>query len=356
MSEIMDRPVKTFSIGFDDPSYNELKYSRMVAKQFGTEHYEEVIKPDVVHLVDKLVRYLDEPLADVSIFPTFLVSELARRHVTVVLSGDGGDELFAGYDWYVANQLDRYYQYVPCTIRNDWIRPFVNRIPPSSQKKGWVNKVKRFVDGSSISGSLQHFRWNMYLTDTHKSNLYSNDLKSSLSGLNSYSRFTGYLNAFQSADCLWQQQYADIKTFMVDDILVKVDRMSMANSLEVRTPFLDYRLVEFAASMPSRFKMKGHRTKYILKKSMPPKLPREIINRKKEGFSIPMKNWLRKELRPLMKDVLAPARLKREGLFNVPFVEKLKTEHLSGKANHAHQLWSLTMFEIWRDIYVGSTR
>ena len=352
MSEMMDRPVKTFSIGFDDPSYNELGYAREVAQHFGTDHHELVIKPEVVDLVQGLATYLDEPLADVSVFPTYLVSKLAREHVTVVLSGDGGDELFAGYDWYLASKMDSYYRRLPGVLRNRLIPALVGKIPPSSQKKGVVNKVKRFVDGAMLPESLMHFRWNIYATAEMKDDLLSPEFKKSLNGANTYDKFVSYLETAAGSDPLWQQQFADIKTFMVDDILVKVDRMSMANSLEARVPFLDHRLVEFAAGVPSDLKLRGMTTKYLLKKAMESKLPSSVINRRKEGFSIPMKNWLKEELRPMMGDYLSESRLKDGGFFNPRYVQRLMREHLEGSANHAHQLWSLMMFEIWKEKYI----
>jgi len=352
MSEMMDRPVKTFSIGFDDASYNELQYARIVAHQLNTEHHEMTIQPDVVHLVDNLVRYLDEPLADVSIFPMYLVSQLARQHVTVALSGDGGDELFAGYEWYIAQKIASYYCKIPKFLRNGWIPRLVDCIPPSSRKKGSTNKLKRFVEGSILPESLQHFRWSMFATEESKKHLYSEELQKSLSHSSAYKRFIDQLQTTGHADPLWQQQIADIKTYLADDILVKVDRMSMANSLEARTPFLDYRVVEFAAGLPSDLKLKGLETKYLLKRCMAAKLPRAILKRKKEGFSIPMKNWLKHELRPLMQDLLSPERIKNGGFFNPSYVQRLITNHLSGVANHSHQLWSLMVFEIWQDSYL----
>jgi asparagine synthase (glutamine-hydrolysing) len=352
MSEIMGCPVKTFSIGFDDPSYNELPYARIVARQLNTEHHELTIQPDVVHLAENLVRYLDEPLADVSVFPTYLVSQLARQHVTVALSGDGGDELFAGYEWYVANKLASYYHKFPAFLKDGWIPRLVDSIPPSTHKKGVTNKLKRFVEGSVLPNSLQHFRWHIFATEESKKHLYSEELQRSVGQISAYGRFIDHLQSTERADPLWQQQVADIKTYLADDILVKVDRMSMANSLEARTPFLDYRLVEFAAGLPSDLKLKGLQAKYILKRCMASKLPRAVLNRKKEGFSIPMKNWLKQELRPLMQDLLSTARMKNGGFFNPSYVQKLMTDHLKGVANHSHQLWSLMMFEIWQDSYL----
>ena len=352
MSEIMDQPVKTFSIGFDDPSYNELQYARTVADHFNTDHHERTVQPDIVNLVEDLVGYLDEPFADVSIFPTYILSQLARQTVTVVLSGDGGDELFAGYEWYVADKIERHYQRLPAILRKRWIAPLMGRIPASAHKKGTRNKLKRFIEGSMLPAPLRHFRWSIFLTKEQKRRLYSDNFLSAVGNQDVYAPFIAHLQTFEDADVLWQQQFADINTYLVDDILVKVDRMSMANSLEARTPYLDHRVVEFAAGLPSHLKLKGLQTKYLLKQCMAQKVPGEILRRPKEGFSIPMKNWLRQELQPLMQDVLSPDRLKREGLFNSSYVEKLKSEHLKGRANHAHQLWSLMIFEIWRDKYL----
>ena len=293
-----------------------------------------------------------EPLADVSIFPTYLVSKLAREHVTVVLSGDGGDELFAGYEWYVADKIARYYRYLPTTVSKGWFPQLSAFIPPSPSKKGLVNKFKRFVEGSALPDSLQHFRWSTFLTPEMRQRLYSPEMRRSLEDVDTYSRFAVYLSSCERADPLWQQQFADIKTYLPDDILAKVDRMSMAVSLEARTPYLDYRVAEFAASLPSKLKLNGLKTKYLLKRCMAGRLPPAILNRKKEGFSIPMKNWLKQELRPMMEELLSPTRLRREGFFNPAYVEKLKADHLRGVANYSHQLWSLMVFEIWQDAYL----
>jgi asparagine synthase (glutamine-hydrolysing) len=352
MSELMDRPVKTFSVGFDDPSYNELEHARTVARHFGTDHAELTIQPDAVMLVSDLIKQLDEPLADVSIFPTYLVSKLAREHVTVVLSGDGGDELFGGYEWYIAEKIARHYRYLPDAMKKRWIPALVGLVPPSRRKKGPINKLKRFVEGSILPESLRHFRWSSFLTERSKLDLYSDDLRRSVNHTDTCSHFTGYFESCGEADRTWQEQFADIKTYLADDILVKVDRMSMANSLEARTPYLDYRVAEFAAGLPSELKIRGLQTKYLLKRCMRTKLPPCILKRKKEGFSIPMKNWLQQELRPMMEDILSPTRINREGLFNSVYIEKLKADHLNGIANNAHQLWSLMVFEIWQNTYL----
>ncbi len=347
MAELVGGPIKTFSIGFDDPSYNELRYAREVATRFGTDHHELTIRPDVVDLAERLVWHLDEPFADVSAFPTFLVSKLAREHVTVVLSGDGGDELFAGYEWYVADRAAGWYQGLPGPLRGA-VRLAAQALPPSSRKKGPINKVKRFVEGASLDESLQHFRWCLFLPEGQRAQLLTEGVRRAVGRTRPGDRFVEHLGRYPQADRLWQQQYADMHTYLPDDILVKVDRMSMANSLEARTPYLDYRVVELAASLGSREKLRGWSTKRILKRCMAGKLPPEILGRKKEGFSIPMKNWLRGELSGMMRDLLAPDDLRRDGLFESAYVERLKTEHLDGTANHSHQLWSLMVFQMWK--------
>lgn len=353
MAEIMDRPVKTFSIGFEDESYNELGYARRVAEHFGTDHHELTIKPDVVGLVQDLVHHLDEPFADVSIFPTFLVSRLARQHVTVVLSGDGGDELFGGYDWYVADKLDGYYHNLPRRIRNSCVPHVMRRIAPTAKKKGAVNKLKRFVEGTLLPASLQHYRWSMYAWGESKDALYAENVKPLMRTFDASARFKAYLYRDDKVDRLRQQQAADIKTYLPDDILVKVDRMSMANSLEARTPFLDYRLVEFAYRLSSCLKLRGLQTKYVLRRCLAGKLPPFVLERKKEGFSIPMKNWLNGELRSLMLDVLSESRIRRRGYFDPAYVRRLIDEHREGTHNHGHLLWALIVFELWHERYLG---
>jgi asparagine synthase (glutamine-hydrolysing) len=352
MTELTDDQVKTFSIGFEEQSYNELKYAKIVAEHFETEHYEEIITPDAVNLVNKIIQYLDEPFADVSVFPTYLVSELARKHVTVVLSGDGGDEQLAGYDWYVASKLDRYYRKAPAVLRNG-VTKIIQKLPPTPQKKGLVNMLKRFAEGSSLPIDGRHIRWQYFITDKEREHLYTNNLNGELHNLSSFDLINKYYLRDNANDKLSKEQYVDIKVYLPDDILVKVDRMSMANSLEARVPFLDHEFVEFLATIPSNLKLHGLTTKYILKKTMSRLLPREIIYRKKQGFSIPMKNWLRDDLRNLMLDVLSEKRIKENGFFNYDYVNKIMQQHLEGKRNNAHQLWALMTFELWHEMFIG---
>ena len=345
-------PVNSFSIGFSDGSYNELPYAREVAALFKTNHRERSVSPDLGDLFERLVVHLDEPFADVSLFPTFSVSELAREHVKVVLSGDGGDELFGGYDAYQAQAL---------AARLGWmgealipaIAGVAAALPPSEKKKGLVNKVKRFSAGAATApADLGHYRWMVYLGSRAKARLYNGGLRDALSSHDVYAPVRDALARFGQDDLLNRQLYADLALYLADDILVKVDRMSMATSLETRAPFLDGDLMELAFSMPGHLKIRNGERKWILKQAMRGVLPESILSRRKEGFSIPMKNWLRRELAPLMRDLLSPGRVATRGLFDPKEVTALVDAHVAGRENHAHTLFPLMVFERWATEYL----
>ncbi len=351
MAEHMDQPVKSFSIGFEDSSYNELEYARTVAQAFQTQHKEFTIQPDAVSMVEKLIYHLDEPFGDFSIFPTYLVSKMAREHVTVILSGDGGDELFGGYDTYVADKMARSYRQIPAFIRKGLVEPFARALPPTSKKKGIINKVKRFTEGAAYPDDLQHVRWMIFLSDVDRAALFLPEQAEKFADGSTFAFMRDYFEQAKTPDRLNQQSFVDVKTYLVDDILVKVDRMSMATSLEARVPFLDHRVVEFAFKIPGSLKIKNGETKYILKETMRDLLPQKILTRDKQGFSIPIKNWIRHELKDMMVDILSPDKIRREGFFRVNYIQRLMDEHLKGKENHSHRLWALMMFEWWYDLY-----
>ncbi|MBN2010331.1 asparagine synthase (glutamine-hydrolyzing) [candidate division KSB1 bacterium] len=354
MANVMKEPVKTFSIGFEDSSYNELEYARLIAKRYKTDHKEFIIKPNAVELTEQLIGFLDEPFGDFSIFPTYLVSKMARDYVTVVLSGDGGDELFAGYDTYIADKLYGRYKKIPPFVRQQLMNRVLESIPPTSKKKGLVNRAKRFVEGTKLPEDLRHTRWMIFMQEAEKESLYTTDMQSGIVEKDPYKFIRHYFSnvSYCKQDQTSQQLYVDIKTYLVDDILVKVDRMSMATSLEARVPFLDYRFVEMAARIPSHMKIRGRQTKYILKKAMEDLLPHDILYRGKEGFSIPIKNWLKEDLKPMMTDTLASEKIKREGFFDPAYVDSLMKEHVRGTHNHSHRLWALMVFGKWYDIYM----
>lgn len=349
MSRLSDVPVRTFSVGFDDASYNELPYARLVARQFETIHHEELIDPHISDIAANLVRHFDEPFADCSIFSTYLVSAAARGSVKVVLSGDGGDEIFAGYDTYVAQRLATYYErWLPTALRERALPRLMQLIPPQPQKKGLVNKAKRFIEGGALSPALQHTRWMIFIPTVEKRQLYHPDVRHALNGAGAEASLKRFFGQNSGRDALAQQQYADIKTYLADDILAKVDRMSMAVSLEARVPLLDHRIVELALNLPPEMKLKGMETKAILRRTMAQTLPQEILERPKEGFSVPLKHWLGNELRPLMTDLLSHDSLRAHSYFNPDCVSRWVDEHITGRANHSHRLWALMVFELWR--------
>jgi asparagine synthase (glutamine-hydrolysing) len=347
MSEASMQPVNTFSIGFDDGTYNELPYAREIAALFRTNHRERTVAPNLHDMFERLVVHLDEPFADVSLFPTFLVSQLAREHVTVALSGDGGDELFGGYDAYQAQELATRFAWM-----GDALLPAAAAVaaalPPTEKKKGLVNKFKRFTLGATQApADLGHYRWMVYLSPRAKGRLYASTLRNALTSADVYAPVRSVLARFGHNDLTNRQLYADLTMYLADDILVKVDRMSMATSLETRAPFLDADVMELAFSMPGHLKIRDGERKWILKRAMRGILPDRILTRRKEGFSIPMKNWLRRELQPLMRALLAPERIAARGLFNPAEVTRLVDDHVGGRENHAHTLFPLMVFERW---------
>jgi len=352
MKELGASPLKTFSIGFKDESYNELRYAQSIARKFNTEHEEFILEPQALDLTQKLIHHLDEPFGDFSIFPTYLVSLMARSHVKVILSGDGGDEIFGGYEHYQAQKISRF---PVSSFLSTLLRSPIKKLPPSAQKKGIWNKLRRYVQGFEHSPSLAHLRWMMFLSKRNKKNLYSDALIENLGGISDLHEIEPFREIFdrlEGFDPINRELYLDLKTYLVDNILVKVDRMSMATSLEARVPLLDHKLVEFAFSLPGKVKLHGLNTKWIFKKTMERLLPHENIYRSKEGFSIPIKHWLREELKDLLLDTLSEKRIREEGYFKYESVKKMIDAHLQGKENFSHELWALLVFEIWKESYL----
>jgi asparagine synthase (glutamine-hydrolysing) len=345
--------VRSFSMGFDDGSYNELPYAREIAALCGTQHIEGTVTPDVHELFDRLVVHLDEPFADVSLFPTFMVSQMAREHVKVVLSGDGGDELFGGYDAYEAQALAAKWGSLAPGSAVRAMDTLLEAVPPTAKKKGLVNKTRRFVAGlAGAPADIEHYRWMTFLSSDAKRRLYTRRFQDALITSDVYEPVRSALRRAGGDDLLNRQLYADLCIYLADDILVKVDRMSMATSLETRAPFLDVDVMELAFSMPGHLKIRDGERKFVLKQALRGRVPDTILKRKKEGFSIPMKNWLRKELAPLMESLLSEERVNVRGLMEPGEVRKLMDQHKTGRANHAHVLFSLMVFERWAQAFL----
>lgn len=338
---------QTFSVGFDDPSYNELAWARKVADHLGVDHRDEIIRPDVVELFDRLMNHMDDPIGDFSIFPTYLVSQHARQHVKVVLSGDGGDELFGGYETYLAQRMAGLWKWIPGPVRRGLVHPLVLALKPRSAKKGPVNMARRFVQGFDADTTLGHARWRLFAAADQLERLFGADARAALeTPVNEH-----IVSLAQRADGrspLDTALYVDVKSYLSDNILVKVDRMSMACSLEARVPYLDHDLVELAFRMPERFKVHRRQTKVLLKKVAARHLPHDCVYRAKQGFSIPIKTWLGNEFRPLLDEHLSQRRIVDDGLFDAAEIERLKGEHFAGRENHSHVLWTLLVFQDWR--------
>lgn len=342
-------PIRTFSIGFAEETYNELPFAREIAGAFQTRHRESVLTPEIGDYTVDLVTHLSEPLGDFSIFPTYWVSRLAAEEVKVVLSGDGGDEVFGGYETYLADRVDRFYRLLPGALRSGAVPSILRRIHPRPEKKGLINKIKRFAEGGALSPDLQHTRWMIFLTDQLRRELFQPGFRERIPEDSTGALLRSYFDRVKDREPLTQQQYVDMVTYLPENILTKVDRMSMAVSLETRVPLLDHRIVEYVWSLPSTWKINGFSTKVILRKAMGGTLPSPVIHKQKQGFSIPIKHWLRGPLRGLMLEALSPDRLRIEGIFNPETVQGLVKEHLSGRSNYSHQIWALVVYQVWKD-------
>lgn len=351
-SELGGQPIKTFSIGFEEKSYSELKHARMIAGRYGTDHREFIVRSDARDLLHKLVWYSDEPSADSSIIPTYYLSKMTREHVKVALSGDGGDEMFGGYLTYLAYKAANLYRKAPLWLRGRVIGGMVDMLPVSDKKVSLEYKAKRFIRGMDMSTLRAHYWWNGAFSEEEKGELYSPGLRERLAGSDTLGIFEKPFNRYPDLDTMSRLLYVDAKLYLADDILVKVDRASMANSLEVRVPILDHELVEFAAKIPPEMKIKGSIKKYIFKKATKGLLPHRTRHRKKKGFSIPISQWLKGELRETTLHYLSPARVRPMGYFNPAAVSGLLDDHLSGRRNNAYYIWALLVFQIWHETFI----
>ena len=346
--------IKTFSIGFDEASFDESDYARKVAAHLGTEHYEDKLSVEkTADLLPEIAKWLDEPMSDASILPTFLLARFVRSKVTVALGGDGGDEIFAGYPMYYAHKVAQKYEKIPRILRKNFIESVVNNLPTSTKNMAFDFKAKRFINSVAIQDLVaRHHSFFGSFTQKEQESLLAENVKHA-NGANIYSEARKWFEICDADNLTEKTQFLDMKFYMAEDILTKVDRASMAVSLEVRAPFLDPRIAEFSASLPENYKLNGKKTKFVLKKAVAPLLPDFVVTRPKKGFGIPVAAWLKGKLNPLARDLLAPERLKNQGLFNPTYVQNLLAEHETGKANHYKTLWTLLVFQLWFDNFGG---
>jgi asparagine synthase (glutamine-hydrolysing) len=352
MARASSKPVKTFAIRFRDQDFNEAPYARMVAAKFGTDHHELTVEPDILHTVEMLTNSLEEPFGDSSMLPTYFVSQMARQHVTVALSGDGGDEIFAGYERYGIHLRRQVFGHVPNWARRFYRERLYPLLPGDMPGKKYSYHVslpwrERYVDAVALVPAFE--RDMPLLSDDFRAVVRkSGDPRDVM---------YRYFEQAPAKDPISQILYVDTKTYMAGDILTKVDRMSMAKSLEVRVPILDHEFVEWATALPLEWKIRGGKQKYILRKlAERVGVPREALYRPKQGFALPLVHWLKHELRDLVMTILLDSRTLQRGYFEAPAVRQILDEHFRGRRIHSGQIWRLLIFELWHRNYLERIR
>lgn len=356
MAEAMSEPVKTFSIGFDDESFDETPFARQVAQTFATDHHEFRVKADAVGVLPELVWGYGEPFADSSALPSYYVAKMTRQHVTVALNGDGGDELFAGYERYVAESLSSRYASLPGWLRTGVLTPIAQALPEPAGRKNPVRRLKNFVLAQNAPAERRYLRWLTLIDNAAKQQLYTPGFAERMAAVDSLARLQLPSNSAAALDGLDRLLQTDIATYLPDDLLVKVDITTMLHSLEGRSPFLDHHLAEFAARLPAHYKLRGRTGKYILRRALAPILPPNILHRDKRGFAVPIDRWFRQELRTAIYQVLLDPRTLARGLFRPEAIKTMLDEHAGGRVNHRYRLWTLLMLELWFRTYVDRPR
>jgi asparagine synthase (glutamine-hydrolysing) len=354
MHELGVHPIRTFTIDFEEQSFSEAALARQVAARYGTEHHELVVRPDAARLLPTLVQHFDEPFADDSAIPVYYLSQLARQHVKVVLSGEGGDEMLAGYDTYRARRLASWYARLPRPLGARFVPTMVRHLPVSHAKVSFDYKAKRFVTGAYLPPAAGHLWWKTVFGEEAKAALYADRLGPG--ALAPTQRL--YDEAYAAADGgeIDRLQYVDSQVYLPADILVKADRMSMAHSLEARVPFLDRRLVEFCRRLPVRLRLRGLTSKYVLRNAMRDRLPPAITQGRKRGFSAPMPSWFAGALREFTGDMLSAERMRRQGLFRPAAVARYIEEHTTRRVDHSRQLLTLLVFSVWYEAIMHTAR
>jgi len=352
MATIKGEPFPTFSISAEAQGFNELPYANMVSERYGLEAHQQIVEADLINLIPSMIHHMDEP-ADPFGFGVYLVAKVASQVVKVVLGGDGGDENFAGYDRFAGNRVVDYYCLLPDWFRRLVMKKIIDRIPESfgykslAQKATWVNEMSFFSGGERYAQSMSILRF----TQEAKKNLFTEAAKNSIEDYDSFAKILNFFDSDSIDHLVDKMLYTDLMTRMPDHLLVLVDRMTMAHSLESRSPLIDYKVVEYAASIPAELKLKGTSLKYILKKVASRYLPHELIYRQKQGFTFPIGIWLRTNLKAFIRNLINQSRFVELGIFNRDYMQLLLNEHQSGKVDHNYRLWILINLEIWYRLY-----
>ncbi len=342
--------IKTFSIGFEEKSFDESNYARRVASILKTDHYEKILNAkESLELIPKIADILDEPIADASIIPTYLLSQFTREHVTVALGGDGGDELFAGYPTFQAQSFVDLYEKIPEFFRKNILEKAIHALPAFEENFSMGFKLQKFISGIHGENKYLHQRWLGSFGNEERKRLFKKEIWKKIKNENEFDDIDRYLNEIPQGDFRNKILYVYMRTYMMDQVMVKVDRAGMANALETRAPFLDTSLVEFANSLPYSYKYRNFTTKYILKKLMKDKLPKDIVYRRKKGFGIPLGKWLKGDLKDWCNEILSEKNTKKIGLFEYSYIDIIKDEHFSGRKDNRKLLWNLLMFYLWHE-------
>ena len=352
MSQESSDRVKTFSIGFDEQDFSELHHARRIAEHVGAEHHEFIVRPDALEVLPTLVEHYGEPYADSSAVPTYYVAKETRKHVTVALNGDGGDESFAGYERYIAMGLTEKYRRVPAFLRESIIKESVNLIPSSPTKRSRVKSAKRLLDAVALPRVDRYTRWVSVFNEQTKQPLYSDLFRAQTKAADATGILAEWFKRANGIGILDAMLLTDQMTYLPNDLLVKVDIATMAVSLEARSPFLDHHVIEFAASLPQNLKLRRLTSKYLLKKVLRKLLPSENLNRRKMGFGVPVGHWFRGKMQPFLREVLLSEKALRRGLFKPHAVKQLIELHVRGERDHSQQLWTLLMLELWFNQFI----
>jgi asparagine synthase (glutamine-hydrolysing) len=347
MAQESSRPVKTFSIGFEEQDYSELKYAKRVAEHVGAEYNEFIVKPNAVEVLPTLVEHYGEPFADPSAIPTYYVSRETRRYVTVALNGDGGDESFVGYERHVAMRYANAYRSLPSSLRRGLIEPVIGAMPTPVNFRNRLTRIQRFLKAASRESDDRYFRWLSSFDPEAKSELYTEEFKRLSGGNRPAQLLSPFFENVNGSGSIDASLMADLMHYLPNDLLVKVDIASMANSLEARSPFLDHNMIEFAASLPENIKQKGVGTKSLLKKVAANLVPKDVIYRQKMGFAVPIRYWLGKELQTFTKEILLSDVADSRRLFRKPIVSRLIEEQQAGTHDNSWKIWTLLMLELW---------
>jgi len=352
MQQLSERPVQTFSIGFPVKAFDERSYARLAAEHLQTEHHEQVVDPSALKILPKLIEQYDEPFADSSAIPMMYLSEMTRSHVTVALSGDGGDELFAGYERYRAVQLARKFDRLPRPLKRLIAAPLWQSLPASTRQKSNRRRLKRLLSALSFPPERRYLKWISIFDEARLPEIFSPEFRARLRNADAADFLMQAYGECPSRDIVTRTMCADVLTYLPCDILNKVDIASMTYGLEARCPFLDHQVVDLAAGMPLEWKMLAGRGKKILIETFADLLPPAIQRRSKMGFGVPLDHWFRDELAPLLKEVLLDRRSLDRGLFRPSAVEQLVNEHITGRWDHSYRLWALLVFELWQQRYL----